>query len=1009
MKIFKRSVWCLITVFLAIMFTALMIAEGIAKEYSSWINNFLGINPYSVETTKVDGVVEDTRYFKSDYEFSDSEGNVSYDHDAMRAHSLEVARDVATDGSVLLWNNGALPLGAGANISFFGGDSVKYLHHGGGSGYVAITTDKTLKSVCESEEYGMHVNPTVWNAYLSANYSRGGSSGIGSDKNYVDYKINEVAWNRIESAAKSSVKSYRNAVMVIARTGSENGDTDFKAYASDACFDDNYMDLAKNEADTLKGLIDLRNQGALDKVILLINSAGAMQFKNIKNYDIDACLWVGMGGLASPEQIAALLSGKANPYGRLTDTYVYDNDSAPATVNFGDFTFAKYDGVPPTTAYSHSNKYVVYQEGIYVGYRYYETRYEDCVMNKGSAASASGVKAGSGVWNYSDEVAYSFGYGASYTTFEYSKFKAVKKSNGDYEVTVTVKNSGETYPGREVVQVYLQKPYTEYDKLNGIEKSSVELVGFAKTRELAPGESQEIKIIVDDYEFKTYDSYNKRTYIVEQGDYYLAVGVSAHDALNNILASKNYKVSDGMDYAGNADFAEKFTLKDDFTTYSVSPFTQNEVTNRFDNADINLYEGTQDQHITYLSRSDWEGTYPTPVNLTCTNAQMISDMQYGEYPDADGADIMPKFGEVTSELGKLTLPMMMNLDYDDPTWNDFLNQITWEDANMLVTDGANIHAGIQDLIVPAMSTDDGPCGIRQTRVSICDSMMAFPCNGLLASTWDTELVEKLGEAFGMEIMHVGYTGIWGTGANIHRCAYSGRAWEYFSEDGFISGKMFSAETQGLQKRGAVVFTKHFALNEQERDRCGGTTWANEQTIREIYLKAFEAGVTEGKANGMMSSFTRIGCTWAGRHKGLLTDVLRGEWDFIGICETDAKAGEHQWNNYANACAVLAGQDLWLGSGSKDAFDDYRDNATVCLAIREACHRILYTRLHSNAMNGVSTNSVIVYTTPWWENAITTVQIVSGILTGLSLVMTVLSFVLNMKTNNKKEKINEKNV
>ena len=511
----------------------------------------------------------------------------------------------------------------------------------------------------------------------------------------------------------------------------------------------------------------------------------------------------------------------------------------------------------------------------------------DYVTVTPTSDGAAGVTAGeaSKGWSYTDEVAFPFGYGGSYTTFSYSDYTVEQNGDGDYEVSVTVSNSGDV-KGKEVVQVYIQKPYTEYDKQNHIEKSSVELVGFAKTEELEPGAEQTVTITVPAYEFKTYDAYGKGTYIVEEGEHYLAVGSNSHDALNNILANKGYTVDDGMDYNGNDELAVKIDdvniAEDEF---SVSPFTQNPVSNRFDDADVNRYEGTKGQEITYLSRSDWNGTYPQPVVLTCSE-QMIEDLQYGPAPEpAEEGVEAPIYGEVTSELGQLTLAMLMDVEYDDPLWEDLLNQLTLDESLTLVTAGSASFAGAESVAAPGGKSHDGPCGIRDG--AILESYMAFHCNGLLAATWNEPLIEELGNAFGMEIMHIGFTGIYGTGADIHRNAYSGRSWEYYSEDGFLSGKAYAAEVRGLQNRGVITFTKHFALNEQERNRYGGSVWANEQSIREIYLKAFEAGVTEGNANAMMSSFNRIGCTWAGSHKGLLTDVLRGEWGFIGMVETDA--------------------------------------------------------------------------------------------------------------------------
>ncbi len=584
--------------------------------------------------------------------------------------------------------------------------------------------------------------------------------------------------------------------------------------------------------------------------------------------------------------------------------------------------------------------------------------------------------------------------------YQDSDYTVEQNGDGDYEVSVTVTNSGDV-KGKEVVQAYIQKPYTEYDKQNHIEKASVELVGFDKTEELEPGASQTVTITVPAYEFKTYDAYGKGTYIVEDGEHYIAVGSNSHDALNNILANKGYTVDDGMDYNGNGKLAVKLDdvniAEDEF---SVSPFTNNPVENRFDDADVNRYEGTKGQEITYLSRSDWNGTYPKPVVLTCSE-QMIKDLQYGPAPEpAEEGVEAPTYGTVTSELGQLTLAMLMDVEYDDPLWEDLLNQLTLDESITLVTAGSASFAGAESVAAPGGKSQDGPCGIRDG--AILESYMAFPCNGLLAATWNEPLIEELGNAFGMEIMHIGFTGIYGTGADIHRNAYCGRSWEYYSEDGFLSGKAYAAEVRGLQNRGVITFTKHFALNEQERNRYGGSVWANEQSIREIYLKAFEAGVTEGNANAMMSSFNRIGCTWAGSHKGLLTDVLRGEWNFIGMVETDAGVGTHMLVPEAYAGGVVAGNDLWMGGANLNAFGDYKNNPVVLQAIREACHRNLYTQLHSNAINGMTKGSRMIYHTPWWQTALTAGQVVSGVVAVLCLGMAVTSFVLPIINRGKRK-------
>lgn len=1014
-KICKRSVWVLLTIFFAVWFAVFTIATPIAMKNDTWINGYFDINPWEVVKDENADPTE-ARYYKSDYETMNADGTVTYNHKAMRDHSMDVATQVATEGSVLLWNNEvggapALPLAGGSKISLFGVSCLEsnYIYSGEGSGHVNITTVDNLKSSCEDE--GLTVNNQLWNAYkLVKTKGFGRSQGVYnnvSDPNYIEFKVGEAPWSALNSTSfgdiTPSVKTYGDAaVMIISRNGSENGDTDF--YSAE-CLNNNYMDLAINEDEILTKLDEMKASGSIKKIVLLINSAAAMSMQNIMEHDIDACMWVGMGGNASYDQLAKLLAGSANPYGRLTDTWVMNTDSAPATVNFGDYTFKEHNGVPEDTTYTHNTKYVVYAEGIYVGYRYYETRYEDSILGGRNADGAAGVTAGDPVkgWAYGDEVAFPFGYGGSYTTFDYSGFSVKQNGDGDYEVTVKVTNTGDV-KGKDVVQVYIQKPYTDYDVENHIEKASVELVGFEKTGELEPDASQDVTITVPAYEFKTYDAYGKATYIVEDGVYYLAVGSNSHDALNNILANKGYDVSDGMDYNGEGGLAEKIddvNIAED--KFAKSPFTGNDVTNRFNDADVNLYEGTKGQEITYLSRSDWNATYPQPVELTCSS-KMVEDMQYGPAPEpaAEGVE-KPLYGTITSELGELTLAMLMDLEYDDPMWEDLLNQLTLDESITLVTAGSASFSGATSVAAPGGKSQDGPCGIRDG--DILDSWMAFPCNGLLAATWNEELIEELGNAFGMEIMHAGFTGIYGVGANIHRCAYSGRSWEYYSEDGFLSGKAYAAEVRGLQNRGIITFTKHFALNDQERNRYGGTVWANEQSIREIYLKGFEAGITEGNANALMSSFNRIGCTWAGSHKGLLTDVLRGEWNFIGMVETDAGVGTHMLVAEGYAGGIVAGNDLWMGGANLNAFGQYIDNAAVLQAIRESCHRNLYTQLHSNAMNGLTKGSRTIYHTPWWQTALKAAQISCGVVAGLCLVMAVTSFVLPVVRRKNSDHIN----
>lgn len=1025
MKILKalRPVLGILALFFAILLVILFVGEKYVEENEGNLNYALGINPYE-QITDSDGSV-DTEYFKSDFYKDDG----SYDDVAMRNHSMEVSREANGEGMVLLWNeNDALPLAEGSKLSFFGvsSQSANWLYTGAGSGKVTVTTSDflNLKDTFEVEgKYTVNSRLYSWYGNVAANailsglsHANADGSNYTKDPHYREFRVGEKAWADLNSAVGSTFASYGDAaVFFISRNGNEDGDTwfDTSVNTNSDHIENNYLDLTQNEVDTLTALTQLKKDGVFKKVVLVLNTGTPMAMKNIKTYDIDACLWAGMGGNASFGAIYDVLSGAVNPSGKLVDTYVYDSDSAPSTVNTGAFEFyGDTDGLPAdersNNSYNHA--YIVYQEGIYVGYRYYETRYEDTVMGSGNANSSAGAKCSQNGWSYADEVCYPFGYGESYTSFAYSDFNV--RAEGDvYDVTVTVTNTGDA-AGKTPVQVYLQKPYTEYDRQTGIEKASAELVGFTKTKLLGPGESQTCTVQVDAESFKTYDSYGKKTYILEKGDYYLAVGTDVHDALNNILAAKGYSAEDGMVDSlgspadGDKSFARRITVsRDDFEKYSVSSATNYPVTNRFDDADIKYYEGLDNLDITYLSRSDWQGTYPeTFYKMTLDSDKFIADMQYATGIEADPEAEMPLYGTVTSEFGRLSLIQLKDLGYDAPMWDDLLNQLTWYDTVHLCGVGSHEITGIAydeatnptGINSPHVVAHDGPAGVKNSKPEDVNSYMAFPNGVLLASTWNEELVEKVYDAFGMEMLHAGVGEIYGTCAGIHRSVYGGRNWESFSEDGYMSGRILCAEVKGIQGRGGIVNIKHFVLNDQEIYRCGTATWANEQSIREIYLKAYEDAVVEAEANGVMSSLNRIGTTWAGRHYGLLTEVLRGEWGFEGLVETDA-ANRYSYagRGDARAEAVIAGNDLWLAGTDEESllWGDYTDDPTVAQALRESAHRILYVVLHSSAMNGIDSSTRIVYIQPWYYDTLHKAQTAAIIVTAVVAAAFVLSLVL----------------
>lgn len=1034
-KIFNPAVWGLLTSFFAIWLVISIIGGSYAMQYQSTINNLLNIT-----TTDIVGG-GDATYFKSDYLTEDGK----YDDLAMRKNSEAVARETAAEGSVLLWNNqSALPLAENSRVSLFGIGSVSYKYSGGGSGEIKAAAEANLKSTLE-EEAKFKVNGTLFNAYAGLRDNYGNSNVQGSltkdpdyngkngytDGRYREFYVNEPSWSTVEGKMSKTIEQtlvgsknaagYNDAaIMIITRDGAEDGDTWFY---SEECYDNNYLDLAYSEAEVLTNLQNLKKDGKIKKIIVVLNVASVLQMKHLKDFDIDACLLVGNGGGQCFYAIADVLSGKTNPSGALVDTVAYDHYSAPATENFGDFKWTESKGLPGTDLGTYNNAYVVYQEGIYVGYRYYETRYEDTVMNKGNAKSSKGTKLSSDGWKYQEEVAYPFGYGESYTDFEYTDYKVTHTDGnygGTYTVTIKVKNVG-SVSGKGIVGVYLQKPYTDYDKAVGIEKASVELVGFGKTDLLQPNESEEVTITVKGSELKTYDTYGKGTYILEKGEYYLSFGTDAHDALNNILAAKGYGKKDGMVDSlgkatdGSADFTHKITFNNnDYEIFAKSEYTDYEIENQLSNGDLNLYEGTKnDQSVVYLTRNDWDGTYPAPVSLKCVNSTMVSDMQYTHTLPDDGSS-MPAQGKITVDESfwndivleegqekKLSLALLMDKEYDDPVWDNLIDQLTFSEMGHLLSGGYLTVQGNANVGARGGKADDGSSGVR-TNNPTTGSLMGFPSETVMAQTWNTELVEKLGVAFGHECLHASVIEIYAPCAGIHRTPYGGRNWEYYSEDGFMSGKMLAAESKGIQSKGVIVCAKHFAFNDQEINRCGVATFLSEQPAREIYLRAFEIGIVESDILALMSSFPRLGCKWVGSYKGLFTDILREEWGFNGFVETDSAFNQdYMTKGTGRAEGVYAGVNFWMDGASWDQWAAWANNPTIVNAVREAAHGLLYAQAHSFAMNGITKNSRIVEITPWWIDAINKVQIAFGVVTGVLLAMTIASFVIRYSDKRKK--------
>ena len=887
--------------------------------------------------------------------------------EAMTEYGLELCQLVEAEGAALLMNeNQALPLAKGASVSCFSNSSTNLVYGGTGSGNIDASTADNLKTALEKS--GFRVNETLWNFYATgeaASYAR----PVGGVVSLEPASVSEVPWNVYTDEVKNSVASYGDAaVVVLSRVGGEGADLEFKTT--------NYLALDENEKEMLSNLKQMKADGTVQKIIVLINSANPLQVDFLKNneYAIDACLWIGDVGISGVNAVAEILAGNVTPSGSLVDTYCYDNFSSPAMANFVPTTYAGYtEGIIPANA----STYMIYQEGIYVGYKYYETRYEDYVMGTGNA----------GNYVYSDDVAFPFGHGLSYTNFEYSDVNTVyNESTDQFEVTVTVTNTGDTYSGKETVQIYSQSPYTAYDMEHGVEKASVALCGFAKTDILAPGASETITVYVDKRDLASYDTYGAGTYILDDGDYYLTVATDAHNAVNNVLAAKGYTVAntDGrMDVDGNAELVCQWNNPSfDAVTYATSK-NGTEITNQLSNADLNLYEGN-DASVTYVTRNDWSGTFPSQIVQIALTDQMIEDLQDIQYDPADyEAMEMPTLGAKNG----LKLYDMIGLDYNDPKWELLLDQMEFDEMVTLIGDAFHWTMPVKSIEAPGTRDENGPQGLTASLLGSNATQLeatAFTSEDVMAATFNVELMTEIGKVIGNNCLQAGIACLYGPGHNIHRTPYGGRNFEYYSEDGFLSGEMSAYEVAAIQAKGVHVVMKHFALNDSEQDRIGLGVWLNEQAAREIYLKAYQAAFEEGNANGVMVAYTRWGCTWSGGNKGLMTNIMREEWGNNGMSITD-----NVLTTYVNGVdGILAGTTIYdaMMPYVVNLLPEYKDDPVVVNAMREACHHNLYAIANSCGMNGVGADTTIKLTEPLMITAVRTVAIIFSLLFVVSLVM-----------------------
>ena len=930
----------------------------------------------------------------------------------------QVTSQVTEEGAVLLKNeNGALPLSSGAKVNLYSSSSVNYIYSGGGSSFAKKSDFITLKEGLE--EANLKVNDGLWNWYKeNDSYFGDHTSNTSSDK--ASYTIKDAKWDDITTDAKSN--EAEAAIFVLSRYGTEATDLSFTGGSYTDYSNGNYLELSPTEIDVLKNLKALKDAGKISKIIVLLNSVNQVECDYIDDpaYGIDAVLWVGIGGTAGTRGIGKILSGEVSPSGKLTDTYWKSHHYNPVYANFG--SYDNKGEVLSSANGGKSNRYVVYQEGIYNGYRYTETRYEDIVLESDNV----------GEFNYTDVVSYPFGYGLSYTTFKYSDMKVVPNAADDtYTVTVTVTNTG-SVAGKEGVQVYLQQPYIK----GGVEKASVELVGYAKTKLIAPGSSETVTITVDGRWFASYDAYNAKTYVLDTGNYYLTVATDAHNAVNNILSHKKL---DGVNVneskmvgSGDKSLVQKIEKAEDKVTYSVSKVTGNAITNQFDNADLNLYTAANSVNsVTYVSRNDWNGTVKLGMTeshallnnqvIVTVTSQMVQDGKKGSEKIQKDDVAYPSYG-VDSGMTLASLISIVDgvpqrVAYDDPRWDALLDQLTWDDTVMLLSNGLRKTFGIDSVGKPVTIDGNGALGpVGGTNYSYNDnenaagnrfaflygdpdmasSPVAYPCAALIAATLNDELVYELGSMIGEDCLWAGYSGIYGFGCNIHRGTYNGRAFEYYSEDGLLSGYITAAQVRGIRSEGVYVYMKHAILNEQEKNREGVNTWCNEQAIRQIYARSFQIAIEEGGAENLMTGFNRIGVQWTSQH-GFINSVFRGEFGMQGFAVSDYWQSGYMdlVGGILGGCALPDGDTA--NSADKSALYKYSEGyGTLAWAMREEAHRILYVVVNSVAMNGYSASTRFVTITPQWINLLEGVKMGVTVSFGMSAVLYVVTSIFKKR-------------
>lgn len=1051
----KRALWRGLTTLFTFIFSLTIIIGVVAESYKATIDTALGtLSEKFVSENTEDDPLYDKFQPSAEVLNEDGTGNSH----ALIQKAIDLNRQQAAEGAVLLKNNNAdgqgLPLAGNSQVTLFGirshvsllgssfgvkaqgpyisleqaltqnktdfKNTIAYtLNNNFATGEVTrgATLDSWSGDEFEFEGAGFTVNPVMTAIYDKLNETYLHSENETPSAEYDPGEPSAAEIKAVNSDYAASFAEYGDAaIVVISRPSAESKDY-LPGGVVDGLGAEEPLQLTANERDTIE-----MAKKCSDNVIVLLNSANAVEIGDLKNDpEIDSILWIGFPGCYGMLGVSDILCGRTSPSGALPDIYATYNMSAPAMQNMGNFQYE--NGAEMLTRGAGqtggtTGNYLIEAEGIYVGYRYYETRYYDSVFGNGNAGSPVGAYASSTEWDYDKEVAYGFGYGLSYTDFT-QEFEGEPEFNvstdpetGVCDATavfhVKVTNTGDM-AGKSIVQIYGQAPYTE----GGVEKSAVQLLNFGKTDTLKPGESQVVSVEVDLQYIASYDNtYDNGdgtvgTYILDPGTYYFAMGNGAHDALNHMMARQGAD-PESLSGESNRAMAYEHKITEDFissTAFSVSK-TGEKISNQLDYADWNYF---QPGEVTYLSRTDWAGTYPKSyTDMTLVNEELINLLNGNYYTIQTDDDTS---GITWGKDSNLMFYEMYGTDFDDAKWQELLDKMTLEEAQYLATFGGPSIPGVSSIgTVETYMTENAGNGVAVNLNASKDtgapwSISASDPNGnwhpevfanapLVAASFNQDLYKEVGSFIGEEALFTGIPILWGPGLNTHRHAYNGRNGEYYSEDPVLSGSAAMEFAIGALDYGLIAAPKHFAFNDQETNRSGVAPYMLEQRAREVELRAYQIAFEATKYDteevdagmrGLMISFSKIGPVECTASYELMTEILKEEWGFKGYAVTDIYDDTDIYGAVlasGTTCFDTRGISGFYGAttlencstfatqvdGSKVSAQLLSGDARLQNAVKDSCHNILYAFSQSSLMNRYNSTTHIEQTMTWWRMA-----------------------------------------